>query len=171
MKLIPILLGTWMASLCFAASAQWQWVGKDGHKVFSDRAPPPEVQEKDILTRPGGKAPAAEPTVDAAPDAAPAAELAPAPVPSAKPTALDKELEARKKLAQEKEAAKRKAAEEQFARARQDSCNRAKQAKSTLESGVRIGHTNAAGEREIMDDAARAQEAKRIDAIVARDCR
>ena len=69
------------------------------------------------------------------------------------------------------EAAKRKAAEEQFASARQDSCNRAKQAKSTLESGVRIGHTNAAGEREIMDDAARAQEAKRIDAIVARDCR
>ncbi|MBP8183230.1 MAG: DUF4124 domain-containing protein, partial [Rhodoferax sp.] len=59
MKLIPILLGTWMASLCFAASAQWQWVGKDGHKVFSDRAPPPEVQEKDILKRPGGKATAA----------------------------------------------------------------------------------------------------------------
>jgi hypothetical protein len=171
MKLIPKLLAAWMAGLCFAASAQWQWVGKDGHKVFSDRAPPPEVQDKDILKRPGGKSPAVTPVVDGAPDAAPAAELAPTPVPSSKPTALDKELEARKKLAQEKETAKRKAAEEQFASARLESCTRARKDKTTLESGVRIGHTNAAGEREVMDDAARAQEVKRIDAIVARDCR
>ncbi|MES2052695.1 MAG: DUF4124 domain-containing protein, partial [Pseudomonadota bacterium] len=35
------------ASFSLTALAQWQWLDKDGRKVFSDRSPPAEVQEKD----------------------------------------------------------------------------------------------------------------------------
>ena len=37
-------------------------------------------------------------------------------------------------------------------------------------SGVRIGRVNTAGEREVMDDTARAAEAKRVQAVMAADC-
>jgi hypothetical protein len=39
-----------------------------------------------------------------------------------------------------------------------------------MDSGVRVGRVNASGEREIMDDAARAVETKRIQGIMASDC-
>ncbi len=52
-----------------------------------------------------------------------------------------------------------------------ESCARAKQAKASYDSGVRIGRTNAAGEKEFMDDAARAEETKRIQGIIAKDCK
>ena len=48
---------------------------------------------------------------------------------------------------------------------------RAKQAKASFDSGLRISRTNAAGEREFMDDAARASELKRIQGIIASDCK
>lgn len=106
----------------------------------------------------------------AADGAAPAAALPAVPPSGGKAGGLDKELEAKKKQAQEAEAAKRKAAEEQVTKAKIENCARAKQAKITFESGVRIGRTNAAGEREIMDEAARAEELKRIQGIIAKDC-
>ena len=66
--------------------------------------------------------------------------------------------------------AKQKAAEEAMTRAKIENCARAKSAKTTFESGARVGRVNAAGEREIMDDADRAVEAKRLQSIVASDC-
>ncbi len=177
MKLIRTLSIAALAGLCFAASAQWQWIDKDGRKVFSDRAPPVDIQDKNILKRPGGHKPTAAPASDAATTetdatATPASAAAPAlPASGAKTGGLDKELEAKKKQAAEAEAAKRKAAEEQVTKAKIENCARAKQAKTTYESGVRIGRTNAAGEREIVDDAARAEELKRIQGIIAKDCK
>jgi hypothetical protein len=44
--------------LPLAASAQWQWIDKNGKKVFSDQAPPPDVPEKNILRRSGTPPPA-----------------------------------------------------------------------------------------------------------------
>jgi hypothetical protein len=99
------------------------------------------------------------------------ASAASAPLPVKPPGGLDKELEAKKKQAQDAETAKRKAAEEAATRARIENCARAKQAKATFESGVRIGRTNAAGQQEIMDEATRAAELKRILGIVEKDCR
>lgn len=176
MKLIQTLLVAMLTGLSFAASAQWQWIDKDGHKVYSDRAPPTDIQDKNILRRPGNAKRPGMPVSDVAPetDAAASAQQAALPVLPAsggKTGALDKELEAKKKQAQEAEAAKRKAAEEQVTKAKIENCARAKQAKVTYESGVRIGRTNAAGEREFVDDAARAEELKRIQAVMARDCR
>ena len=65
---------------------------------------------------------------------------------------------------------KKKAADEENAKLRADSCTRAKQAKATIDSGVRLTVTNDKGEREIMDDNARAAETKRLDGVIARSC-
>ena len=173
MKLIQTLLVAACVALPFAASAQWQWIDKDGHKVFSDRAPPAEIQDQNILKRPGGKkalpvsvSEAATPT-----DGEPAAAPPSVPASGAKASGLDKELEAKKKQAQEAEAAKRKATEQEIAKAKIENCVRAKQAKATLDSGVRISRANAAGAPEVMDEAARAEELRRIQGIMARDCK
>ena len=150
-----------------AASAQWQWTDKDGNKVFSDRAPPSDIPEKSILKRPGGSR---APAVPAAAVAAATAGSAPG---SALPqaTGTDPALEAKKKQAEDAEAAKKKAEETRVAAARAENCARSKQAKATFDSGIRIARTNAQGEREVLDDGARAAETKRLQDIIAADCR
>jgi type IV secretory pathway VirB10-like protein len=162
---------------CSVVSAQWVW--KEGErKVFSDTAPPASVAEKNIIKRPGGGG--AMPRSAAAPgapsdnEASPNAAAAPAPVePKAAvpqlPT-VDKELEAKKKQAEQAEEARKKAEDQRVAQGRAESCSRAKQAKVTLESGIRMATTNAKGEREIMDDKARTAENRRLDEIVRSNC-
>lgn len=163
MKLLRPALLALVCSAPLLAAAQWQWVDKDGRKVFSDRPPPADIAPNRIVKAPAGRMPAAE---------EPAAAAAPAPAAApAKPVAkVDKDLEARKKQAEAAEAEKRSAEEARNAAARADNCNRARQAKADLSSGVRIARTNAQGEREFMDDAARANEMKTVDAAIARDC-
>ena len=84
--------------------------------------------------------------------------------------AVDPRLEARKREAEAAEAAKKKAEEARIARQRAENCERARSAKATLDSGVRIATTNAKGEREIMDDKARASETQRLNEIIRTDC-
>lgn len=146
---------------CGSALAQWQWVDATGRKVYSDTAPPQGVPDKNILKRPGAAASVARP-------AEPAAVASPAP--AVKPAAADPKLEAKRKEAEQAEAAKRRAETDKMMAARSDNCARAKSAKATIQSGVRIQTVNAKGEREFLDDAARAAESKRLDGIVASDC-
>jgi len=155
--------------LSTAALAQWQWLDKDGHKVFSDRAPPPSIPDKNILKRPGGMKAAASPVnpdgTDLAIPAAQAASAAP------KVSGVDKDLADKKKKADQEEAAKRKAEEDKQAKTRADNCARAKQAKASYDSGVRLARLNPQGEREILDDATRSAESQRVQAIIESDCK
>lgn len=170
MKMLQMLLFTALAGASIAASAQWQWIDKDGHKVFSDRAPPADIVDKNILKRPAGRSVPVN-TTDAA-ESTEAPVAAPAvPANSVKAGGVDKELEAKKKQAADAEAAKRKAEEERVTKAKIENCARAKQAKASFDSGVRISRTNAAGEREFLDDDTRAAEQKRIQGIIASDCK
>jgi hypothetical protein len=162
--------------MSMAASAQWQWTDKDGRKVYSDRAPPADVVEKNILKRPGGrgatanKADVSNPgasTADAVATAASAPQSA-ASVP--KLSGVDKELAEKKKKAEEADVVKRKAEEERVLKAKVENCARAKQAKASFTSGIRIARTNEKGEREVLDDAARTAELKRIQSIIDSDC-
>ena len=146
------------------AFAQWQWVDNTGRKVFSDTPPPAGIPDKNVLKRPGARAPAA-PSAESD-EAAPTAEAPAAP----KPPAKDEQLEAKKRQAEAAEEAKRKAEEARIAQLRADNCQRAQRAKATLDSGVRIATTNARGEREIMDDTARAAETRRLNDIMRNDC-
>ena len=165
MKLILPLLAIGAGLLNLPAQAQWHWIDKNGRPVFSDRAPPPDIPEKNIRRQPGSRPVALQ--------AIPLSEAATAPKATASAPAAgeDKALTARKQQAEQAEAAKRQAEEERMARLRADSCARARQAKAGLDSGVRIARTNEKGEREFLDDAARAAEAQRIDAVIASDCK
>lgn len=167
------LLVLTLASGSFAvtAVAQWQWVEKDGRKVFSDRSPPAEIQDKDILKRPPGAVRTAVVT-----DATAAAAAKPASAPLLKASApklsgKDAELEAKKKKADDEEILKKKAEEDKLAKAKAENCERAKSSLATLQSGVRMASTNAKGEREIYDDAKRQSETKRAQDIIDSSCK
>lgn len=169
-----LLLALAGVSFTIPALAQWQWIDKDGRKVYSDRSPPADIQEKNILKRPPGARVVAAPVVTEDSAAAPAPAGA-APKPNAgnapKLSGKDTQLEAKKKQADEEEAAKKKADEEKVAKARADNCERAKKAQANLQAGVRMAAVNAKGEREIMDDNAKAAETKRVQAIIDSDCK
>ncbi len=167
-KHLVLALAGWVFTL--SATAQWQWLDKDGRKVFSDRPPTSDVKDKDILKQPSGRAPAnVAPVETAATSAAPAASAAKANTP--KISGKDAELQARKKKLEDAEAAKKKADEEKLALGQADNCERGKKGLASLQSGVRIATINAKGEREIMDDNIRAAESKRLQSIVDSDCK
>ncbi len=153
------------------AHAQWSWKDKDGRRIFSDQPPPTEVPDKDILRRPAGvRAPVAAPTgatdlTATTPGSATITAAAP------KISGKDNELEKKKKEAEAKEAALKKAEADKLTAQRSENCERAKRAKVTFDSGQRIATLNAQGEREIMSDAVRAQENKRLQDIIAADCK
>lgn len=147
-----------------AATAQWQWIDGTGSRVFSDTPPPAGTPEKNILKRPGAARVAAAPSTPSTSTASTTV------APGAKPSGKDSELEARKKQADEAEEAKKKAEMEKFAKTRADNCERAKRAKATLDSGIRIATTNAKGEREILDDKNRAIESQRLNDVIGSEC-
>jgi hypothetical protein len=149
-------------------SAQWQWIDKDGRKVLSDQAPPASIPAKNILKQPGPKGRSVD-VVQAA--AVPASAASQPATPAPKVSGKDKELEEKKKQAEAAEAEKKKAQEEEVAKARAENCARAKSSKAGFDAGVRISRTNEKGEREILDDVARAAETKRLAEVIARDCK
>lgn len=159
--------------LPLTASAQWQWIDKNGKKVFSDQAPPPDVPEKNILRRSGTPPPRGgftqAPAEAEPPEAATAKSREAAAAP--KPAGVDKELEEKTKKAQAEEKAKQAAEAEKNAKVKADNCDRARQGKATFDSGIRVAKVNAKGEREIMDDTARAAEQKRLQSIIESDCK
>lgn len=164
-----------------SASAQYQWIDANGSRVFSDQPPPAGVPTKKILQQPGKVAASTAVSKEADTDSAAKKDNASTPATQArsatgkesvgKDKPVDKELEAKKKQADDLEAAKKKAEDEKQAKAQADNCERAKRAKASLDSGVRIGVTNAKGERAYMDEAARMVEAKRVEGIMQADCK
>ncbi|VTY36896.1 Uncharacterised protein [Xylophilus ampelinus] len=164
MKFAPLCVLACALVLPLAASAQWQWIDNQGKKVFSDQPPPADVPDKNVLRRPGGKAAPAAPSADA-----PKADAAA--TPTSKAAGVDKELEEKARKAEEAEKAKRAAEEQKVAKAKADNCNRARQGKATMDSGMRVARLNDKGEREIMDDQARAAEQRRLQDIINADCK
>jgi len=159
-----------LGSASTLATAQWQWQDNDGRMVFSDRAPPATVPDKAIVKRPGAAQLA---PVDRADDATGSgvAALPAAASSTANSAGTDKELLEKKKKADAEEAAKLKAEEQRVLAAKAENCQRAKASKAGLESGMRLSRINAKGEREILDDAARAAELKRAQAVIDSDCK
>jgi hypothetical protein len=156
------LLSALLCSLLAApAHAQWKWRDKSGLIQYSDLAPPTGISEADILQRPNVN------QVRAAPVPASAASGSPA----IAPKTTDPELEAKRKKLEQDKAEQTRAEEEKRAQAKLDNCSRAKAYMRTLDDGLRIARTNAKGEREILDDKARAEEARRTREIMSSDCK
>jgi hypothetical protein len=168
MNLLRVLvLG--LAIVPAVCAAQWRWVDKGGRTVFSDQPPPTDIPAANVVSQPKGRSPSspAQPV---------AAASAPAKTPSlaasaAKLSAKDKDLQDKKKQAEAAETEKRKAQEEEAERLRAENCVRSQRAKATLDSGMRVAVTNKKGEQEILDDAARAAETRRLQAIIEKDCK
>jgi hypothetical protein len=93
-------LGAIAAGLLLAmplpAQAQWMWRDMDGQVTASDRPPPKDILDKDILSRPAPPDTRRKPAQSAS---AASAALAPAASP------LDREVEARKRSAEQEQAA------------------------------------------------------------------
>ena len=157
--LLAVALGAWSP-----AHAQWKWRDKAGQINVSDRAPPKDVPEKDILARPvPDQWRPAEPAAPASSASAPARPEVPVPV--------DRELEARKLAADQEKVARLKAEENKVAATRAENCRRARGQVAALEGGLRIGRVNEKGEQEVLDDKGRADELRRSREIIAADCR
>lgn len=148
------------------ASAQWKWKDAKGQVHISDLPPPRDIPDKDVMQRPAETARRAAATAAVQASAAGAS----APAPMAKPK-VDPEIEARRARQEQEQKAKEKANEEKANSQRAENCQRARQHLATLESGMRIARVNDKGEREILDDKARAEEMQRARQVMASECR
>jgi len=161
---IGVLAALVLALAAPLAHAQWKWRDKTGQINASDRPPPLDIPEKDILSRPT-PVPEFRRVFPVAPaSAASAAE------PLRQP-AGDRELEARRRAAEQEQSAKAKADEERLAAQRAENCRRARSHLSAMESGQRIARVNEKGEREVLDDRGRADEMRQAREVIASDCR
>ena len=161
-----VLAGVVLAHGSALAGVQWKWRDANGAIQYSDRPPPPGTPEANILTRPVGSRvqPPARPLPDA-PSQASAPTLN-----ASGPKVEDPELEARRKKAEAEEAARRKAEEEKVARQKADNCQRARSYQRSLQDGIRIVRTAPNGEREVLDDKARADEVRRTQESIQSNC-
>jgi hypothetical protein len=161
---LPWIAMTALCLLALPADAQWKWRDKDGQINASDRPPPRDIPEKDVLARPPLEV---RRGVSAAAAQASAAGSAPA---LAKP-ALDRELEAKKRAAEQEQAAKVRADEERQVAQRAENCRRARSHLTALDGGQRMARVNDKGEREVLDDNARAEETRQAREVIASECR
>ena len=155
-----------LLALQMPALAQYTWKDAKGQLHASDQPPPREVPDKDVIRRPSAPRAAAVPAsaASATGTAAPGrAVSASAPV--------DPELQQRKARAEQDAKAKAQAEEQRLARVRAENCQRARTHLATLDSGSRLVRMNERGERIVLDDAARAQEAAQARNVVASECR
>ena len=153
------------------SEAQWAWKDANGRTVYSDRPPPPDIKAGSIVRQPSTQvlanpAPASGPLDDAAkPSDGKSSE-----VKSGPKTTAEREMEFRKRQ-QERADSDKKAAEEQTKNATKTAeCDRARGYMKSLEDGVRITKTDASGNREFLDDAARAAEVDRTRKIIQSTC-
>jgi hypothetical protein len=157
-----------LALVSLPAEAQWKWRDKGGHVQYSDLPPPADTPDQDILARPNPQRRGAIASPFLPASAASALSAASNPL---RPRMVEPELDAKLKKAEADQAAKVKADEERVAVAKADNCTHARTQLRTLDSGVRLARSNEKGEREILDDKQRADEAKRAKDAIAADCK
>ena len=172
---VALLVAALALTLALPVSAQWKWRDKSGQTQYSDLPPPVGVADQDILQRPmvgQRKVPAtAAPSASASAASGAAATSGAAAAPLLAAKASEPELEAKRKKAEQEEAAKKKAEETRQAAVRAEACTRAQGNLRTFDAGVRVSRTNDKGEREYLDDAARAAEARRARELIATQCK
>ena len=159
---LGLLMAAAMCLLAQPALAQWVWKDAGGRVTASDRPPPRNVPDKDIVSRPQPLTTMrAEPAASAPAAAAPASVLR---------SPAERELEARKRSADQAQEALDRAGAQKLAEQRAENCRRARSHQSALEGGQRIARTNDKGEREVLDDKGRAEEMRRAREVIASDC-
>ncbi|MFO1339504.1 MAG: DUF4124 domain-containing protein [Burkholderiaceae bacterium] len=153
-----------LGSTAVLAGSIWKWRDKDGRVQVSDRPPPVDVPDKDILQRPtGARAPMPAPAATAASDAGGDVVVRGDPALEAKRTKAEAEKAAAEKAKKDADKAKRD-------HARLETCQRARNQLAALEGGQRMARVNDKGEREVLDDAGREAEIARTREIANSSC-
>jgi hypothetical protein len=170
----PAAVAAFVVFASCPVAAQWAWKDDNGRTVYSDRPPPATVNTDRIVRQPPNKQtvlPPPAPGADTAPrPAADAKGGTPASAETAPKSLAEQEMEFRKRQ-QERADAEKKAQDEQTKlAAKAADCERAKGYLRAVESGERITRTDAAGNREFLDDSQRAAEAERSRKIVQATC-
>ena len=158
------------------SEAQWAWKDGNGRVVYSDRPPPSDIKPAQITRQPSTQvlanpAPASGPLDDAGkPTDAKNSDAKNAAPSNAPKTIAEREMEFRKRQ-QERADSDKKAAEEQTKNATKTAeCDRARGYMKSLEDGVRVTRTDAAGNREFLNDEQRAAETDRTRKIIQSTC-
>jgi len=142
------------------AHAQWKWRDADGRVQYSDRPPPPNVAEKDIMQRPNQAARAPAPQSAQAPGAASAASDVAAPGRAASESSRDK-------IERERKTAEDKANKEAMA----ENCRLAQNRQRLLESGVRLRSGEPGGETQVMTEQARQEQIRQMQVVINTQCK
>lgn len=129
--------------------AQYVWIDENGHKQFSDHAPPASVPKSKILKYPSK----ATDDMSSAPPAADANEKVKQPE-----SLAEKELAYKKRRDELAAKEKKDAADAKAATTKRENCNRLKAYKQTLDSGQNIAQIDATGARSFMTNEKRTQE-------------
>lgn len=141
-------------------SAQWAWKDDTGRMVYSNLPPPANVKASQIVRQPTAAAPA---------DAEPGKPAAAPPAPATK-TWAERDAEFRKRQQERADGERKAQEEEQKAAQKAADCQRSRGYLKALEDGVRVTRTDAAGNREFLDDTQRAAEIERMRKAVADFC-
>ncbi len=158
-----------LATAGASAQSLWKWRDASGQLHISDTAPPAGTPARNIISAPPGGV-AAPPAALTTAAAASAATADPSTAASAGESALERKKKAADKEKADKDKADRAAADAKNAAIRKDNCARAKAALPGIQNGQRLARINDKGEREILDDAGRAEELKRTQDVIASNC-
>ena len=161
---VAFVAGTFAAG----ASAQWAWKDDNGRLVYSNIPPPPSIKPAQIVRQPGAAPQAARASAPAdgeaeKPAAAPAAANAPK-------TYAERDAEFRKRQQERADNERKTQEEQQKAAQKAADCERSRGYMRALEDGVRVTRTDAAGNREYIDDAQRAAEMDRMRKAIRELC-
>jgi hypothetical protein len=161
-------LGLLVAAFALPAHAQWAWRDDTGRTIYSDRPPPASVKQDQILRQPGAQtfgnaAQNNAPPPDGKGDGKEATKSGPK-------TIAEREMEFRKRMQESADAEKKQAEEQARNEQRATECERMRGYLKALEEGQRIARTDAQGNREVLDDAQRAAEVRRVREAMTRSC-
>ena len=158
------------------SQAQWAWKDNNGRVVYSDRPPPTDIKATNIIRQPSTQtsanpAPASGPLDDAAKSADPkSADAKAPPAANAPKTVAEREMEFRKRQQERADSEKKSSEEQAKSAAKTAECDRARGYMKSLEDGVRVTRTDAAGNREFLNDEQRAAETDRTRKIIQSTC-
>lgn len=150
------------------AAQIYSWKDKDGKIHYSDTPPP--TGEIKTLQRPSRTPPPVQPSEASGDNAATANKPGTAAEPAKPKTLAERELEFRQRRAAEAEAQAKAEKEAAEAADRQRACEQARNQLAALNSGQRVSRFNAAGERVVLDDAARNAEIAQTQRMIDQAC-
>ncbi|MBT0963748.1 DUF4124 domain-containing protein [Denitromonas iodatirespirans] len=147
-----------LVALTAHAGQVFEWTDASGKRHFSD-TPPSGVDAKPTGIRTNAPTPTAQPAGGAAQSTG-----------GAPTTWAEKNADFAKRKAEQAENTAKANEEAEQARRKKEACEQATAQLKMLESGSRVQRINNAGEREVLDDAGRAEEIARTRDVIKQAC-